>query len=185
MTSSRTQSFLNDIVGQQTVPLGKLSYFRARLAGRIHQALLTLFAKLESDRRFTRRELAKRIHRKPEQITRWLSYPNNLTLDTASDLFVGLGFEIEQVILVDLATGKKVVLPEYQVPVPEGHSALAALPPEGRPERNVRPFVRSSSERSSALSQLHAAHEQSNEIGLAERSLFRSNGLPNYLERVA
>jgi hypothetical protein len=112
MTSSATQDFLSEIRGGQVIPTGKLGYFRTRLAGRVHQVLLKVFGKLEREQNLTRRELAKRIHRKPEQITRWLSYPSNLTLDTASDLFIGLGYEIEQIILVDVSTGQKLVLPQ-------------------------------------------------------------------------
>jgi hypothetical protein len=113
MTTSQMQSFLSEVVdGRRSVPVGKLAYFRARLAGRVHQALLGLFARQEKERKLSRGELANRIHRKPEQITRWLSYPNNLTLDTASDLFIGLGYEIDQVVLRDVSTGMRVVLPE-------------------------------------------------------------------------
>jgi len=35
-------------------------------------------------------KLARRLDKRPEQITRWLSEPGNLTFDTLSDLLLGL-----------------------------------------------------------------------------------------------
>lgn len=95
MTTSATQDFLSEIVEGKTISGSKLAYFQARLNSRVHQLLLKLFRRLEEEQDFTRRELASRIGRKPEQITRWLSYPGNLTLDTISDLLVGMGCEMD------------------------------------------------------------------------------------------
>ncbi len=115
MTSSATQDFLSDVLGSGRIPVGKLAYFQTRLAGRIHQAMLKVFARVERESNFTRRELAHRIGRKPEQITRWFSYPGNLTLGTVSDIFVGMGYELESVTLVHLATGMRLQCPDRHV----------------------------------------------------------------------
>lgn len=112
MTTSATQDFLSEIIGGGPIPGGKLTYFQARLSGRIHQAMLNAFGRLEREKNFTRRDLARRIGRKPEQITRWFSYPGNLTLDTVSDIFLGMGYELEAIILMNLATGAKIRFPE-------------------------------------------------------------------------
>lgn len=42
----------------------------------------------------SRAELAKRLNKRPEQITRWLSSPCNLELDTLSDLALALGLRV-------------------------------------------------------------------------------------------
>lgn len=115
MTSSATQDFLSDVISGERIPPGKLAYFQTRLAANVHQAMLKLFGRLERDGSFTRRELAQRISRKPEQITRWFSYPGNLTLGTVSDIFVGMGYELEAITLVDLATGKRIQCPDHHV----------------------------------------------------------------------
>jgi hypothetical protein len=115
MTSSATQDFLSDVLSGERIPPGKLAYFQTRLAANVHQAMLKLFGRLERHGSFTRRELAQRISRKPEQITRWFSYPGNLTLGTVSDIFVGMGYELESITLVDLATGKRIQCPDHHV----------------------------------------------------------------------
>lgn len=115
MTSSATQDFLSDVLSGGRIPGGKLAYFQTRLAGNVHQAMLKVFGRLERQGTFTRRELAQRIGRKPEQITRWFSYPGNLTLGTVSDIFVGMGYELESITLVDLATGKRLQCPDHHV----------------------------------------------------------------------
>jgi hypothetical protein len=115
MTSSATHDFLSDVIGGERVPPGKLAYFQTRLAAKVHQAMLSVFGRLERHKGFTRRELAQRIDRKPEQITRWFSYPGNLTLGTVSDICVGMGYELESITLVDLATGKRIQCPDQHV----------------------------------------------------------------------
>jgi hypothetical protein len=96
----------------EPIPRGMLGYFEARLSGLVHQAMLMLFARLERSKSFTRRDFARRIGRKPEQITRWFAYPGNLTLATVSDIFAGAGFELESIVLADLATGERLSFPE-------------------------------------------------------------------------
>jgi hypothetical protein len=115
MTSSATLGFLSEVLGGGRIPDGKLAYFQTRLAANFHQAMLKAFGDLERQGDFTRRELAQRIGRKPEQITRWFSYPGNLTLGTASDIFVGMGYELESITLVNLATGKRMQCPDHHV----------------------------------------------------------------------
>jgi hypothetical protein len=115
MNSSVTQGFLSEVLGGGRIPGDKLAYFQTRLAGNVHQAMLKAFGGLERQGNFTRRELAQRIDRKPEQITRWFSYPGNLTLGTVSDIFVGMGYELESITLVNLATGKRIQCPDHHV----------------------------------------------------------------------
>jgi hypothetical protein len=75
------------------IPYGVLAYFRSRLNNRMHELVLNEFAAQEREGRTTRAELARRIRRKPEQITRWLGSPGNWTLETVSDLLLGMGME--------------------------------------------------------------------------------------------
>lgn len=68
---------------------GTRAYFQERLRGRLYDLVIGEVEKYRA-RGGTRAGLAKRIGKRPEQITRWLSAPGNLTLDTLSDLLLGL-----------------------------------------------------------------------------------------------
>jgi hypothetical protein len=91
--STQEKQFLSEILEGKAIPVEKLAYFRARLAHRIHEVVLTEFDQLEDAGEINRAELARRIGRRPEQLTRWLNTAGNWTLDTLSDLLLGMGYE--------------------------------------------------------------------------------------------
>lgn len=100
MTTSPSSSFLHEIVNYQEIPVGKLAYFRARLQDRIYDLIVREFIRKEDAGEMTRSNLAQRIKKDPAQISRLLSNPGNWTLDTISDLLLGvcaaeLGIEIK------------------------------------------------------------------------------------------
>lgn len=101
MSMSQT-TFLSDIMNGGPIPVGKLAYFQARLSNLLHEAVLSRFLKLEKERGLTRADLARRIGRKPEQVTRWFGSPGNWTLETVSDLLIAMECELDPV-LKDLA----------------------------------------------------------------------------------
>lgn len=88
----RPTSFLSEVLAGECIPAGRLAYFRTRLRNRLHDLVLREFRRQET-RGLTRAEIARRIGRKPEQITRWLASPGNWTLDTVSDLMLAMGAE--------------------------------------------------------------------------------------------
>ena len=92
MTPSR-KSFLSHLVDGGVIPPGKLAYFRRRLRNRLHRAVLSEFSRLAATEQLTKKVLAQRIGKKPEQITRWLTASGNWTIDTLSDLLIGMGTE--------------------------------------------------------------------------------------------
>jgi hypothetical protein len=94
MTTSHPTPFLSEIVEGSPIPPSKLGYFRARLSNRIHELVLDAFMKLEAMGKISRADLARRIGRKPEQVTRWLGAPGNWTIETVSDLLLGMGCEL-------------------------------------------------------------------------------------------
>lgn len=75
------------------LPQKTLGYFRARLKNRLHELILVEFMKLEK-LGFTKADMARRIHKKPEQIARLLGAPENWTLDTVSDLLLAMNYEL-------------------------------------------------------------------------------------------
>ena len=71
----------------------QISYFGERYRNRLHAEVLKLFHKECQKRGLTKADLARRLNKRPEQITRWLSAPGNWTLDTVSELMLAMGYE--------------------------------------------------------------------------------------------
>lgn len=93
MTTSRRTQFLADTINADHIPAEQLAYFRARLSSRIYDLVIKKYLAAEKAGRLNRAVLARRIGRKPEQITRWLRTPGNWTLNTFSDLMLAMGSE--------------------------------------------------------------------------------------------
>jgi hypothetical protein len=71
------------------IPPAKLAYIQQRLRNRMFNFLLEKF--LEGQRAgLTKAALARRIGKTPDLVNRWLGAPSNLTLDTISDLLIGM-----------------------------------------------------------------------------------------------
>jgi transcriptional regulator with XRE-family HTH domain len=70
----------------------KRVYFQRRLRGRLFDFIRDRFDSEEANG-LTQAKLARRIGKSPEVINRWLSAPSNLTLDTISDLMIGIRAE--------------------------------------------------------------------------------------------
>ncbi len=86
MSISLKRRSLSKPVRGQAIKLFDLAFVRARNRNKAHSALLEEFAASG----ISRSELAKMVGKRPEQITRWLAGPGNLTLDTLSDLVFAL-----------------------------------------------------------------------------------------------
>jgi hypothetical protein len=85
MNTSRTE----EIRHSDQIPLRTLEVFRNRFRTQLFDLILSEYSK-QARAGFTKRDLARRINRRPEQITRWLGTPSNWTLDTISDLLLGI-----------------------------------------------------------------------------------------------
>jgi transcriptional regulator with XRE-family HTH domain len=87
--------FLSEILEWKPVPEDTLVYFQERLRHRLHSAILDAFTRRAKERGLKQKDLAARIHKSSVQINRWLSTASNLTLDSISDLMVGLGMDFD------------------------------------------------------------------------------------------
>ena len=94
MITSQQMSLLSDLT-EKPIPESTLAYFRARLQNRLHALVLEAFIKQSEEKQLTQIELAERIGRAPEQVNRWLGAAGNWTLDTISDLMVGIGIDLD------------------------------------------------------------------------------------------
>lgn len=122
ITSPGQISFLAEILDWKPIPEDKLVYFRERLRDRLHAAILSAFLTRSKERGFKQKDLAARIHRAEGQITRWLSTTNNLTLDSISDLMVGLGMDFDNFPFTPIE--KTIVTEEREAVELEAHASL-------------------------------------------------------------
>jgi len=82
MTSSLKRRSLSKPVGGDKIHQYDLALVRGRNKNKIHSFLLEAF----QDSGLTKAEVAQMLGKRPEQVTRWLAGPGNLTLETVSDL---------------------------------------------------------------------------------------------------
>jgi transcriptional regulator with XRE-family HTH domain len=95
MLTSQT-SFLSEILDGSQIPAGKRAYFQERLRNRLYDLIVTEFSRASEGCGFTQKKLANRLGKGADQINRWLSSPGNWTIDTLSDLLLGIaGAELE------------------------------------------------------------------------------------------
>lgn len=79
----------------ETVPESEIYYSRQRHKNRVFAAIVDYLASDAKHRRYSRRDIAEAIGKDPAQITRWLSHPSNLTIETISDILTAVGAELE------------------------------------------------------------------------------------------
>ncbi len=93
-TSPRTY-ILSEIVDDKPIPSKVLAYYRRRLQNRIHALVLEAFIQQEKNTGLSQQQLAARVSHRPEQINRWLSVAGNWTLNTVSDLLLGMLVDLD------------------------------------------------------------------------------------------
>ena len=71
----------------------EMFYYRQRFKNRVFNRLAAFFAQEAEHRGITKKVISDRLGKDPAQITRWLSEPANLTLDTLSDLLFAMEAE--------------------------------------------------------------------------------------------
>ena len=85
------------------LPIETLTRLRGQTRYLFHDLVLREFVQQEESGAITRTDLAVRIHKRKEQLTRWLGAPGNIESDTLSDLLAGLGLRIVSVVLGDMS----------------------------------------------------------------------------------
>ena len=80
----------------------EMHYYRQRLKNRVFNTLVSFFEREARLNGITKKDVAARLDRDPAQITRWLSSPGNLTLESISDILFALEAEAEPPEIVKL-----------------------------------------------------------------------------------
>jgi hypothetical protein len=81
---------LSELETGSPIPLEKRAYFHARVLNSFYQFVLQKFLEEERTGRLTKAELARRIEKRPEVVSRLLGAPGNWGLETATDLLLGI-----------------------------------------------------------------------------------------------
>lgn len=91
MTISQTPLFSKISEGHlgPTIPESERVYFQTRLRNRVFNFIIGKFLS-EQKNGLTKAILARRTGKTPDVINRWLGAPSNLTIDTISDLLLGI-----------------------------------------------------------------------------------------------
>ena len=90
MNTFQTRSSYSDVAAEQ-ISEGTLAYFSERARLKIFNMVMSeLKNKIETDKHFTRTLLAKKIRKSPSRLTKMLASPGNWTIDTISELLLGI-----------------------------------------------------------------------------------------------
>ena len=73
----------------------EIFYQRERTRNRLFSDLVLFFQLRAEETGINKKVIAEKLRKDPSQITRWLSQPSNLTLDTLSDLLLSLDAEMD------------------------------------------------------------------------------------------
>jgi hypothetical protein len=138
MTTSTEQIFKEILdLECERIPLARLAFFREELRNRLYAEVVRRFHAL-ADQGFTKAHLARRIGKTPEQVIRWLGAPGNWTLDTASDLMVGMGTVLEPTAmnLDSLVAAQEQKGPSISISDEQPRTRFPDLPTPGQSERS-------------------------------------------------
>ena len=139
MNTSRKKSILSEVLNYEKIPLRTLSYFRERFRDRLYDLVMEEFLKQDAESGLTRAEVARRIGRRPEQITRWFGAPGNWTLETVSDLMLAVAQSEPNVTLLPLE-GRAVRNYRGQtLPTQRSNEPASSQPPRSAIEANDKP----------------------------------------------
>ncbi len=122
--------FLSEILDWKPIPESTLVYFRERLRHRLHATILEAFTTRARERGLKQKDLAARIHKSNVQINRWFSTTSNLTLDSLSDLMIGLGMDFDAFPFTGIEktiSPRRSSIPSHKAPFSGGNRAYNKL----------------------------------------------------------
>jgi transcriptional regulator with XRE-family HTH domain len=91
MTTSRSRSFLSNVVKAETISETAFVYFRGKLQNDIHVLILTAF--LRSG--LSQKELAQRTGKSTSVVNRWIGATGNWELSSIAELLAGMNAQLK------------------------------------------------------------------------------------------
>lgn len=95
MPTSQATLILREVESGEPISAKTRAFQRRRLQNRFHRFILKAFREQQRKNGLTQKQLAERIDSRPEQVNRWLSISGNLTLNTISDLLLGMAVDLD------------------------------------------------------------------------------------------
>ena len=90
MTTFRTTPVKSELAGDEPLSDYALGYLNERVRNSFYDYVLRRFHEAEEKENLTKAKLARRLGLEPARVTRLLGSPGNWTLDTVSELLVGI-----------------------------------------------------------------------------------------------
>ena len=90
MTTFRKTSVKSELAGDDPLSDYALGYLNERVRNSFYDYVLRRFQQAEEKENLTKAKLARRLGLEPARVTRLLGSPGNWTLDTVSELLVGI-----------------------------------------------------------------------------------------------
>ncbi len=106
----------------QPISSREIAYNSRRLQNDIFNEIIKAFVEEVKAGRISRATLAKRIGKEPPQITRWLSGPANLTLNTISTILLGMGAELDAKVVFS----RDISMPNYAHPLVDSLASIVS-----------------------------------------------------------
>lgn len=86
---------MENISKNKSVSARDIAYYRQRNRNRLLEHLHVFFSDEAESTGITKKDIADILDKDPAQITRWLSAPGNLTVDTISDILFAMRAEMD------------------------------------------------------------------------------------------
>jgi transcriptional regulator with XRE-family HTH domain len=96
MTTFQKKSLPQILSSDQPIPEGSLAYIEQRAINEFYNVVLSRYRFAKENHNLTKAELARRINKGQDQVSRWLSSPSNWTIGTVARLLVGINNEEAQ-----------------------------------------------------------------------------------------
>lgn len=90
-------------LSEDVVPMETLVFFRHHIQNVVHDVIAREFHKLAAAGEMNNGRLAHRIRRDAGRVSKWLSWPSNMTLNSISDLMVGLAIDPSKLLADEMA----------------------------------------------------------------------------------
>lgn len=93
MTTSPQTSISSELASGGQLSERTLAYLRERTRNSLYDFVLKKFVAANAAKKLTKTDVAARTGHTPDVVTRWLGAPGNWTIDTITDLLIGISCE--------------------------------------------------------------------------------------------